>query len=1265
MKKITKTILALVAILATFASASAQNSTSYKIHKYVPNDGGILTDITPNGKWGIIRLGSTQAGGTATPKLYNIDTEEVIPVTYNNLTFDVASVSDDGNIVVGSIYGRPAAYDRAQNKIKLFPLRNLWQSGALTHVSPDGKWAVGSYNGFNGKLNEQDELNHDYYYSTLFVSMENGVETGDTVATPGLPKRDMSHLDQHAMKFNSITPDGRYIIGEMSWYIMQPIAGVVFIYDVQEHNYRVVGFKENDTKPWEPLTANLHHIESPSLSPDGHWLTGMAYIAKAQEGSQFFAESGVPFRYDVYTGDFTVFDESDLSVEGCAINNNGTIFGNPNTGGPLRDFRVFYQDKYWITLSQICKQKYDFSFTEKTGFERTGTVVATNSDASRIISFVDPLGESYCFDFGQPIEEVCNGIDLLDNYSISPIEGSVFSQLSSVEINFGRAVQVLGTGRNVHLYKADGTKVADGLTAGNQGLSLKTGSKTVVNAVFRTRVLEAGEKYYVSIDAGAIAVANDAQRVNKEIRINYVGRKSGPVEFVKASPESHSQLRQLDASSSYILLTFDSPVKLTENYSAYLERVEDGERVATLTMNEGNTEETKNLVLLYPSAAVNLYQGLEYKVVIAAGSVCDYSGSESSYNEEITINYHGTYMREVTNETVIFADDFSNISESLTTWLRYDGDHRTPLASMQAWEFDADNQPWNFSVRESNDNPDYFAASHSLYAPSGQSDDWMLTPQLIMPEDGKALLEFDAQSYYLNKKDTLRLLVFEEEFQLSYLNDAWMEDVRALSVPLAEIALSAGATQEKTSGEWTHYKFDLSKWAGKSIYIAFVNQNTNQSAIFVDNVVVQRELLYTIGFSNADRFVAKDDVTISGQFTVKSNELFHSISLTLKDAADNEVSKVEWPSISGSLKDRPIPFTFSKPLALVSGKENAFTIDVQMGDETDTYKGKILNLAFETTKHVVLEEMTGIDCGNCPQGILSIEKCEKAFGEQFIPISIHTYDSDPYASNLYGYSQFLGLIGSPMARINRLPGIFMPMTSNNGVSYDTYPEDPLWYDIVAQELNKLAPADLEVQAFYDRDAKRLDYIAEVRYALDADNQQLSLLLVVLEDGLVNYQKNFYGTATESIFGEWGAGGLNSGEYAWPVTHNDVARSVIGQKLSGTIGLFPTSFTADSVYTATLSSTFPQSVEDDTKVSVVAMLIDSQTGEVINANKTAVALREAEDPENAINDVLTDGTADADVYTLSGVLVRKAAASADLRSLPSGIYIRGGKKIHVR
>lgn len=1247
-----KTLITIAALLA-FSTIQAQSP--FVMHRYDSNDGGILWGISDNGKWATIRLGSSSGGGNATPKLYDVENEEAFEVRYNNDVISVNDVSDDGNIVVGSYQSRPVAYNRTTSELKEFPLRDQWQWGGLSSVTPDGKWAVGHYSGYTGVFSENDELTGDYYFSPLLVN----VESGDTLSLSGLPKLDMANLDQHAMTFNAITPDGRYILGQMDWYIMQPVSGFCFLYDTQEQNYRVIGFEENDHGHWNPLFPDMHHIEGCTLSPNGRYAAGMAYMTKPQAGSEFFNEYGVPFRYDLQTGEFKVFDDGEsnnMSVGG--ITDNGTIFGNSESGSPLRNFRIFYKDKYWISFSQICQQVYGFNFQNKTGYEYTGTVTGVSGDGRSFIAFPDPLGESYLFDFGAPVDDICAQVDLLSNYNVTPEAGSEFAMISNIEINFGRSIQINGNGNNVHLYKSDGTLVYSGLS--NGGLTLKNGTKGTLVAAFRTRPLEAGVDYELVIDAGVVSIANDPELKNKEIRIPYRGRENGPVRITKITPEADSDIRQIDNNTSYILLEFDSKVKCTDSPLAYIERVADGSRLMTLNISAGTTEDTKNQVLLLPSTTSYLYAGEDYRLVFEAGSVCDYSGKNTSYNERTEFIYHGTYIRESGNETVMFADDFNDPNASLTTWMQFEGDHNKPTANMQAWGFDANNNPWNFTLHDEEQSPDYFAGSHSMYNPAGTSNDWMITPQLAIPLDGKAVLEFDAQSYDPSKQDYLTLYIYEERQVISHLNSELMAAIRANAVLLDSIALTAGNNPELTADEWTHYTYNLAEWAGKDIYVAFVNQNNNQSAIFVDNVLVQREVPFTIGFSNRDRVVAQESIDIAGYFTVLSAETEGSASMTLKDADGVALSIILWNEIP--TKGTPVPFAFDAPLPLTIGKEVPYTIDVKIGDAEDSYEGSIMNLAFEPVKRVVLEEMTGSTCVNCPLGIVSIEHCQNAFGDRFIPIAIHSYTGDNLGSGFAEYTEFLGIMGAPMARINRLPEVYSPMyRMNDEFYYHDVEGESLWYDVVSEELNRLTLADISIAAQLSEDNKTISYTTDLCYALDAKNQQLSLLLVVLEDGISTYQLNGFSSANSETLADW----CNNGPYAeyavYPYIHDHVVRGVYGQTYSGTIGLYPANPEGGVNYSVRLSTQCPEAVDNLQNLHAVAMLIDTQTGMVVNAAQTRI-LSATESIEAVYEENSDDSST---LFTLTGMIVRRNATAEDLQNIPAGIYLLGNKKIIIK
>lgn len=1216
---------------------------------YTPNDGGIIYSMTRGNKWAIINLGTSASGGNAVSQLYDMDSGEHFPVTYNGRALSFTMASNDGNIVVGRMGQYALTYNRATGEVHSYPNRPLWNNGQLVDCTPDGHYAVGYYEGYLGKSDDSDMPN-DWFYRPLYVN----VLTGDTIYTPNMPTTNSRGGKLQSIKFSSITPDGRYISGAVDWYME---GGFHFFYDTKTK--QVIRNKSLMQLYGGDIASRYADVKSCSgsmMSPDGNAIGGTANIVR--DG----VSATAPCVYFRDRDELVVYaDAEDGNVNIEAMDNAGTFFGINETGSPLRSFKILYDGKYWVTLNQICHQRFGYDFFERTGYERTGTIMGVSGDGHKLISFHDPMGESYCFDFGMSVEEACSGLNMLGTYTVTPEGGAQFAQLSSVEVRFERPVQILGSGKNVHLYDSKGQLVANGLTS-SAGLTHKTGSQQTVIANFRARVLDDNEQYTVVIDAGAIATAKDEKCVNEEIRIIYKGRDNGPVKMTQVVPKDGSSLLKLDNQGSYILMTFDCKVSLTDDPVAYIERVSDGTIATSLHMIAGTAEETKQQVLMYPEGVVNLYAGQDYRLVVKEGSIIDYTGNEKSKNERIEVLLHGTYVRVVPTGNVLFSDAWDNIAESLQLWLRYEGDHNKPLASMQAWEFDSDNQPWNFSIRESNESYDYCAASHSLYAPSGKSDDWMMTPQISLPAEGKCTVEFDSQGYNPNAKDTLEVYVFEEEWVLSYLNDAWMEDVKERSQLVFKEIIPAGATQEGLTNEWTHYTIDISAWNGKDVYVAFVNHNRNQSAIFIDNVVVQRELLYDLALDFEDRVVAQTEQQVSGSLIVRK-EGVRDITMILRNDKDAEIDRIEWRGISGNIKDRPVPFAFASAMPLVSGAENAYSIEVQLDERKDVYNGTVTNLAFLPTKRVVLEEMTGVDCVNCPLGITVIESLRKTYGDRFIPISLHTYFGDPYESGMTAYSNFLGLNAAPSARIDRTDGIYMPITSSADGYVVSNPASPQWVDVVAEQMGRMALCDVDVEATLSADGKSLNCKASVKSALTTNTKQYSILFVVLEDGLEYYQANSFGQVDDKALGEWGLGGEFSGGgtgVVYPVMHCDVARGVVGTTLGGSIGLLPSELKAGATYTAETSSTFPTTVVEPKNASVACLLIDTQSGQVVNAARCAV-----QSVATGVEGISGSTSVGSDVYNLSGRLVLRNASASQLQSLPAGVYVVAGKKIVVR
>lgn len=1168
--------------------AHAQESAKPTFHVFNFTDGSILQNISDNGDWGVAYgTNSANALWSFYPKLIDFSTNKVTELlTDEELDGAVNSaaacdVTDDGKLIVGNYDNSPAVYRVETGKWEKLPVPECpagfsWDDGYVNTVTPDGKWAVGtmSYNSYFGEI-------------PVLWSLEGTPSVVETI----YPIEDMSGGSQDQTRYTDISADGKRIAGCISY--SYPSEVVYFIYYVDTQTWEPIGFDIEGGR-YIPKADGIHHANGVSLSADGKWATGSLYMVTPVEGSEFGNEYVVSYAYDIDNKIFTVYDSTeDAGMVGNVITSDGIVFASTPEASPVREWygRV---GNYWYPFSQILKQIYDIDFVGATGYENTGTMWAMSADARRFVSFSYPQGESYMVEMPADYADLAKQVDLLGNYTITPADGEKFSSLQTMEIAFDRNVEIAGEAGDVVILDADGNEVK----AANK-VELKAGQSKIVELSFgRAVTLEDGKQYSVVIPAGTIQIAGDADNGNKEIRVSYTGRAKTPVVMTSVSPANGASVAQINLTSNPVVVTFDTNITLCDASSStpkahlYLQGEGEEEKLADMYVLV-----SENQALIYPLTDQYLFEGSTYRINVEAETVADITGNNA--NEEFSFTYKGSYVREINSDSnVIFEDDFNDWNATFAQILLYEGDHNAPSADMASFEFDADNTPWNFSIRD-NDGTDYAAASHSVYANGGKSDDWMSTPQLYIP-DNKCILSFDAQSLD-SKGDHLKVVVWENSEVVNILTDGVMEQFRNEAVVLMDEELKPGAS-DNLAGEWTHYAFELADYAGKDIYIAFVNENENKGMIFVDNLSVKRNAEFLISLDNETTVVRRDNATIKGRVRVENEtETYSAIELVLKDAEGNQVDKISESGLS--LKQGDIySFTFAVPLPLEYGKTAKYTVDVTLGEHNNSARGEIKNLYFTPTKRVVVEKMTGNTCVNCPKGIIAFDLLHEAYGDLFIPVAIHTYTGDPFNSGLSGYSSFLGLSGAPSGVVNRSGVVTYPLAQDEtGKWIYSNPNDPLWWDAVASEFETLAEADINVvDPQYDTAEKIIKIPVQTKFAVDAEGLNINLFAVVLENQLDGaYQTNNLSGYSDPLLGEWGKDG-EYGKSAVPYVYDHVARGVYGTTWNGTGGLIPSEVVSGEVYTNDLVLTIPETIRNIENCEVAVMMIDANTGKILNA-----------------------------------------------------------------
>lgn len=1105
---------------------------------------------------------------------------------------------------------------------------NLEGNGSFFNLSDNGLWAVGDApNPANGSIRSYatlvDATTGEKYplWNKTDDTMEcsardvadNGDVAGSYMGNAAVYRREAGKWivlprpqgEYESVALYSITPDGLYAVGEAmtaSWGIL-PVAyklsddsgELLPLPDFKESRcHRVLpggkvpfcdGLYDLTTGQTTSVTGKM--APEYHYSPDGKWMLQNAIDEDDQH------TYGPYNLVNLITGEVTQVDDNSgsSSVYADGVDNNGLLYGCSEHDLMFRTWHV-HVGRYWYDIRKILDQVYGIDWNAKyakTDEGLAGTLWCTDGSGQVIISsdYTKAPTANYIFRMPHPFTEICPDINLLDNYFVTPVDGASFSRLSNLSVQFDRPVGVVGEQTAAELVDSDGNVVRKSIA-----ISLSPGSESVAHVSFRGTNLEDGKTYTVVIPAGTFCVSGDEQRLSGEIRVSYKGRPNTPVKPVSISPADGNEVPRINISSNPVIVNFDTDITACENpdnerrLSLYLEEEGGLQLISSL-----NGSITGSQLLLYPVNEVLLAEGSQYRVVVSAGTFADLSGANP--NEEFSVSYRGSYTPEPpADERVIFSDDF-NQGISRTKWMFHEGDGNVPTQEAASWDFTPDGTPWYF-VRDDASSADWAACSHSMYSPAGQSDDWMVTQRLYIADDTYTL-KFKSQSFRNGKQDILKVYAWASDDVVTALTPAIVNSMRYAGTLLYDEVQSPGSDENILAGDWRENEISLAQFAGKNIYIAFVNDNYNQSAIFMDDVEVSRDLTLSMQLFTPAYTISQDEVTVSGRLQNLSGEVVDELSLSLLDAEGNSLDKIEAKSLALA-PDALYPFEFAVKLPLPQGIETYFSVVLDANGKETSVRGSVKNLAFQTTRRVVLEEMTGTTCQFCPQGHVVIEHLENEFGDRFIPIAVHSYTGGTfYSEEAFNYSQFLGLSAAPTAVIDRM---YLASPLNADYEMIDTKGGRLWYDIVAERIGSYADADISIGKIEATDGK-FNVKTSVKYAYDANNLNVNLFAVVMEDNLKARQQNAFVNSTAPIMADWEAGGPYGTPNA-PYTYTSVMRGTYGSTFNGTGGFIPASVTAGESYEAEISFPVPVDVKEISNTKVAVVMIDANTGQVVNA-----------------------------------------------------------------
>lgn len=159
-----------------------------------------------------------------------------------------------------------------------------------------------------------------------------------------------------------------------------------------------------------------------------------------------------------------------------------------------------------------------------------------------------------------------------------------------------------------------------------------------------------------------------------------------------------------------------------------------------------------------------------------------------------------------------------------------------------------------------------------------------------------------------------------------------------------------------------------------------------------------------------------------------------------------------------------------------------------------------------TGRRVIIEEFTGVQCVNCPEGSKRMEELSNLHGEFVIPISIHAGSfSDPYPQSLYDFTTPEGdnLEGSLLGPVQGFPSAVV-----NRRLFDNEDEKPItinkWAGYIAQELIQQPKLEVTINNSYDTTSRDLDVEIQLDF-IETLTKPVGISIMILEDGIFDYQ----------------------------------------------------------------------------------------------------------------------------------------------------------------
>ncbi len=464
---------------------------------------------------------------------------------------------------------------------------------------------------------------------------------------------------------------------------------------------------------------------------------------------------------------------------------------------------------------------------------------------------------------------------------------------------------------------------------------------------------------------------------------------------------------------------------------------------------------------------------------------------------------------------------------------------------------------------------------------SSSNDQYLITPQV-------AITNGDHINFWLQRSPD----AYADNVDI--LLSTTGNNVSDFTVTLANLTFAANDGLDA----WTEYNYDLSTYAGQSVYIAFrehVADNYNDgSAVFVDDVTIGQPEPWDAKLSalTIDKYVNLGNVDITGTIKNVGANTITDIDLKWSDGTNTYTDNLTGLNIASNTTYN---FTHTTQLNVATATQYDIDVWVELASDADntndTMSTSVIGLSQVPTKRVMGEEATGTWCGWCVRGIVGLLYMETNYPSDWIGVAVHNGDPmvvTDYDNGIGGY-----ISGYPSSLVNRQSDEVDPGSSSLEAAYTT-------------EKARISPVDVDITNInWNGTTMEVTFDVDATFYTNMTSGDYNINAVIVEDGVTGTgstwdQHNYYSSQSQNI-DLIDVNGLNYKNLPDPIPAADieydhVAKAILGG-WAGNSGDIPSSITDGTTYSHSYSYTV---TGNQYKTKLVGFVIDNATGEILNS-----------------------------------------------------------------